>query len=195
MDRSLAGIMLLLGLPFIFAIILLIKLGSPGPAIFAQHRLGYKGQVFVCYKFRSMYWDQPGILEQYLLDNPGSTEKWDKYAKLKYDPRVTPLGRWLRRFSLDELPQLINVIKGDMSLVGPRPYLVTEKDRMGEYAETILSVLPGLSGLWQVKGRNEIDFACRLQMDAWYAKNRSQRLDLFIMLQTLPTIIYGRGAY
>jgi undecaprenyl-phosphate galactose phosphotransferase len=195
LDISLAGLALIFSMPILFIIALAIKIDSPGPVIFAQRRLGYKGRIFACYKFRTMYWQQTGILEKYLLENPARDEVWQNYAKLKDDPRVTEIGRWLRRFSLDELPQLINVIKGDMSLIGPRPYLVTEKERMGEYAEAILSVRPGLSGLWQVNGRNEIDFAHRLQIDAWYARNQSHRLNLSIILQTLPAVIKGRGAY
>lgn len=195
LDIYLAGLVLLIGLPFLFIIALAIKMDSPGPALFKQRRLGLGGEEFCCYKFRSMYWRQSGLLETYLLEHHARGEEWRKYAKLKDDPRITKIGRLLRRFSLDELPQLINVIKGEMRLIGPRPYLPSESGRMGEYAEVILSVRPGLSGPWQVSGRNEIDFAERLEIDAGYAKQHSPLTDLIILWRTLPAVLNGRGAY
>lgn len=154
-ETGLADLMLLLVLPLMLLIAFLIRIDSPGAAFFIQRRLGLNGREFVCFKFRTMYREPTGLLAEHLQDNPARGVEWHDYAKLRDDPRITRMGRLLRRLSLDELPQLINVLKGDMSFIGPRPYLITEKERLGQYGEAIMAVRPGLTGLWQVSGRNE----------------------------------------
>jgi len=181
-------------LPLMVLIAIAIKLYDRGPIIYVQERIGYKGQRFKMFKFRTMYIDADKHLES-LLKNPVLRKEWEKYRKLKQDPRVTPIGKFLRKFSLDELPQVFNVIKGDMSIVGPRPYLPEEEHLIGEYKDIILSVKPGITGKWQVEGRNEISFKERLEMDVWYVKNRSFWLDLKIILKTVKVMFTGKGAY
>ena len=159
-------------LPLLLVIAILVKLDSDGPALHIAKRIGKNGTLFSCYKFRTMYQNADEILQRYFKENPQYREEWETYAKLKSnDPRVTRVGRWLRKYSLDELPQLINVLKGEMSLVGPRPYLPREREKIGPYLSVISMTVPGITGLWQVSGRNEIAFNGRLQMDAWYVRN------------------------
>ncbi len=173
----------------------LITRESAGGVFFLHERLGKGGNRFLCYKFRTMYQNSDAILEDYLKTNPQAREEWEEYKKLRgYDPRVTKVGKWLRKWSLDELPQLINVVKGEMSLVGPRPYLPREWDAMDGYRETILSVLPGITGPWQVGGRNELSFHQRLEMDAEYVKNWSLKGDLMLLLKTPWVVVTRKGA-
>ena len=194
-DLIAAVFMLPLALPLMLFIVLLVKVDSPGPAIFADRRIGQRGREFNCYKFRTMHRQSDAILERHLQDNPQSQKEWEQYAKLKNnDPRVTRSGRWLRKSSLDELPQIINVLKGEMSLVGPRPYLPREISAMGPWADTIWLVYPGITGLWQVSGRNEIDFAGRLELDARYVRQQSLGLDISILIRTIPVLINQKGA-
>ncbi len=196
LDLTLAVAMLILLAPVLVAIFVAVRLASPGPALFAQPRVGREGRVFRAYKFRTMVVDAEARLAAYLRDNPAARTEYAVYKKLRHDPRVTPLGRILRRYSLDELPQLLNVIKGEMSLVGPRCYLPQELPEMGRArAATILSVLPGITGLWQVSGRNGTTFAERLEFDLQYVRSRSLRLDLAILLRTVGVVLRARGAY
>ena len=182
--------------PIIFIIAFCIKLDSKGPAFFNAERIGKKGETFTCYKFRSMHLDSQKILEEYLAENPAAKEEWDTYAKLRdYDPRVTKVGKWIRKYSLDELPQILNVIKGDMSLVGPRPYLPREKKDIGEYLSTITLTVPGVTGFWQTSGRNDVSFAGRVAMDTWYVRNWSIWLDLMYLFKTAKIVFTGKGAY
>jgi len=182
--------------PVMLVIAMAIRLDSSGSFLFIEKRLGRKGTNFNCLKFRTMFMDNEERLKKYLEDDPSAREEWEKYAKLKsFDPRVTRIGRFLRKHSLDELPQLLNVLKGEMRLIGPRPYLPEEMDKMGKYADTILEVKPGITGLWQVSGRNELTFEDRLQMDTWYVRNRSLRLNVTLFLKTFWAILDGRGAY
>ena len=182
--------------PIIFIIAFCIKLDSKGPAFFNAERIGKKGETFTCYKFRSMHLDSQKILEEYLAENPAAKEEWDTYAKLRdYDPRVTKVGKWIRKYSLDELPQILNVIKGDMSLVGPRPYLPREKEDIGEYLSTITLTVPGITGFWQTSGRNDVSFAGRVVMDTWYVRNWSIWLDLMYLFKTAKIVLTGKGAY
>ena len=182
--------------PIIFIIAFCIKLDSKGPAFFNAERIGKKGETFTCYKFRSMHLDSQKILEEYLAENPAAKEEWDTYAKLRdYDPRVTKVGKWIRKYSLDELPQILNVIKGDMSLVGPRPYLPREKEDIGEYLSTITLTVPGITGFWQTSGRNDVSFAGRVAMDTWYVRNWSIWLDLMYLFKTAKIVLTGKGAY
>ena len=185
-----------LSVPVMFGIAIAVKLSSPGPIFFVDRRLGKEGKQFNCLKFRTMFVNSDEILEEYLENNPSARKEWEEYAKLKSsDPRVTRIGRFLRRHSLDELPQLLNLLKGEMSLVGPRPYLPEELDKMGRYADIILNITPGITGLWQVSGRNELTFEDRLEMDAWYITNRSLGLDIMLFLKTFQVIVEGKSAY
>jgi len=192
-------LVIIVTLPIFFIIVLLIKLTDKGPILFKQIRPGLNGKPFTVYKFRTMYLNNEEILQEYLEKNPKAREEWEKYRKLKtYDPRVTPIGKILRKFSLDELPQFFNVLKGDMSVVGPRPYIEKEFDEYQipqEIRKKILSVKPGITGLWQVKKRNEATFEERIKMDLEYIENPSFLLDLKIILKTIWVMFTGKGAY
>ncbi len=182
--------------PVMLVIAVAIRLDSSGPSLFIEKRLGRKGINFNCLKLRTMFMNSDERLEKYLENNPPAREEWKRYAKLKsFDPRVTRMGRFLRKHSLDELPQLLNVLKGEMRLIGPRPYLPEEMDKMDKYADTILEITPGITGLWQVSGRNELTFEDRLQMDTWYVRNRRLRLNVTLFLKTFWAILDVRGAY
>jgi len=181
--------------PVICLIWIMLKLDSGGPAFFVQDRLGRKG-VFKCIKFRTMHQDSDKLLADHLQANPAASEEWEKYKKLRdYDPRVTKIGKWLRNTSLDELPQLFNVLKGDMSLVGPRPYMPSESKDIGDSIETILLINPGITGLWQVSGRNGLSFQHRIELDKWYILNWSLWFDIVILCKTLGVVIKRQGAY
>uniref|UniRef100_A0A7V3UZN2 Undecaprenyl-phosphate galactose phosphotransferase WbaP n=1 Tax=candidate division WOR-3 bacterium TaxID=2052148 RepID=A0A7V3UZN2_UNCW3 len=182
-------------LPLFAVLALLVKISSPGPVFFRQPRIGKNGRVFTCLKFRTMYQDAEARLQEILRSNPAVRAEWERFARITADPRVTPIGRLLRRFSLDELPQLLNVIKGDMALVGPRPYLLSELERVGEYIKTIVRVRPGLTGLWQVSGRAELPFQERMILDEYYIRNWSLWLDFSILVRTIKAVLTGRGAY
>lgn len=186
----------LLALPPVILISMAIKLDSPGPVFYVSERIGQGGRLFPCYKFRTMYLNSDTILEQFLKENPQGRQEWQQFKKLiTFDPRVTRVGRILRRFSLDELPQLINVLRGEMTLVGPRPYLPREKEEMKSYSYDILVGKPGLTGLWQVSGRNRISFNNRLKLDSWYMKNWSLWLDLILLFKTARVVLRRDGAY
>lgn len=178
--------------PVLCIIALMIKKEDPrGDVLFKQERLGKDGKVFTCYKFRSMYSDQ-SFMEEWLKNNPKEKAYYDIYHKYINDPRVTKIGNILRKTSLDELPQLINVLKGEMSLVGPRPYMVTEKEDIGQKSHLVLAVKPGITGIWQVSGRSDVDFDSRVDMDIWYMKNWSLWNDIVILLKTIGAVL-GRG--
>lgn len=182
--------------PVLLLVSILIKLDSAGSVFHIAKRLGKDGKPFFCYKFRTMCVNCDDMLEDYFEKNPAAKADWEKYAKLKtVDPRITKLGAILRKYSLDELPQIINVIKGDMSLVGPRPYLLREKEKMGYYFDTIIDTVPGITGLWQVSGRNDIDFEGRLQMDVWYVRNWSLWIDIMLLFKTIKVVLLRKGAY
>lgn len=183
-------------IPILALISLCIKFDSKGSIFFNAQRIGKKGKTFTCYKFRSMHRNSQRILEEYLARYPEAKREWNTFAKLRdYDPRVTRIGRWIRKYSLDELPQILNVIKGDMSLVGPRPYLPREKEDIGEYLSTITLTVPGITGFWQTSGRNDVSFAGRVAMDTWYVRNWSIWLDLMYLFKTAKIVFTGKGAY
>ncbi|WP_245692444.1 undecaprenyl-phosphate galactose phosphotransferase WbaP [Sporomusa acidovorans] len=194
---------LLIGIPILITIVpvliilsIIVKIDSPGPVLHIAKRLGKNGQEFLCYKFRTMYENSDDILLKYFAHNSIAEEEWNNFAKLKgYDPRVTHMGKWLRKFSLDELPQIFNVLKGEMSLVGPRPYLPREKEKMGYFLPAILQTVPGITGLWQISGRNEIDFNGRLRMDEWYVRNWSMWHDIVMLIKTIKVVVTRKGAY
>ncbi|SCM83617.1 Undecaprenyl-phosphate galactose phosphotransferase [uncultured Sporomusa sp.] len=182
-------------IPLLFVIALLIYFDSPGSVIFSHKRIGKNGVPFDCYKFRTMVCNAQEVLAAYLADNAAAKEEWERDFKLKNDPRVTRIGKFLRKTSLDELPQLINVLRGEMSLVGPRPIVKDEIDKYGEYIHDYYLVRPGLTGLWQVSGRNDIDYDSRVQMDSWYVRNWSVSLDIVMLLKTVKVVIKRDGAY
>jgi len=187
-------LLLLLALPML-AVSALIRLDSRGRAVFRQRRVGQRGVFFDCYKFRTMYEDAEARLKQILAEDPGAREEFDRYWKLKNDPRVTRVGRFLRKTSLDELPQLLNVLKGQMSIVGARPYIPEELSMMGDSHQTILLTRPGITGLWQVSGRSNNDYELRIALDAWYVQNWNLWLDIVILFKTLAVVVKAQGAY
>ncbi|GEM87301.1 undecaprenyl-phosphate galactose phosphotransferase WbaP [Meiothermus granaticius] len=174
---------------------LLVRLDSAGPVIFAHQRIGWKGSRFYALKFRSMIPNADQALREYLLQHPELQEEWEQNQKLRNDPRITRIGRFLRRTSLDELPQLWNVLKGEMSLVGPRPIVNEEVSRYGSSFSLYLKVRPGLTGLWQISGRNDTTYAERVAMDTYYVRNWSPWLDLYILARTVGVVLFGKGAY
>lgn len=188
-----------LGLTVVFSPVIVasvVALGlSRGPIIFKQTRLGHGGREFAVYKFRTMVPNATEVLQELLDRDPVIREQWQRDFKLKDDPRITSIGRFLRKTSLDELPQLWNIIKGDMSLVGPRPIEPFEIARYGRYAKHYYSQRPGLTGLWQVSGRSDTTYERRVALDAFYAKNRSLGLNLKIILKTVRVVVKGNGAY
>ena len=195
LDLALIILALPLLVPIFGVIALMMKLKEPTGRIFFSHqRMGFGGKPFGCLKFRSMKENGDEILAQYLKQNPQEVEYFEKYHKYEHDPRITKLGDFLRRSSLDELPQLINVLKGEMSIVGPRPCAQYERKDMGEYADLILAVKPGITGLWQVSGRSDVDFATRAGMDAWYMKNWSIWNDIVIIIKTFKVVLVREGA-
>ncbi|MGH7493171.1 MAG: undecaprenyl-phosphate galactose phosphotransferase WbaP [bacterium] len=182
-------------LPLMAVIALLIKCSSPGPIIFRQERIGFKGRRFQAHKFRTMVANADQVLERYLTTNPKMLAEWEKGHKLKNDPRVTSVGRWLRKLSLDELPQLWNVLCGEMSLVGPRPIVKEEIIKYGESYGLYAKVAPGLTGLWQISGRNNTSYATRVRLDSYYVRNWSPCLDFYILARTFRVVLNGEGAY
>ena len=189
---TLGGLVLL---PFLLLTALIVKISSPGPVLYGHKRLGYNGKYFRAYKFRSMVKDADKKLESILEADPRLKEEWEASHKLKVDPRVTPIGRLLRRTSFDEFPQLINILKGEMSLVGPRPVTDPEIEKYGENARRVLTVKPGLTGLWQVSGRSDTDYAERVSYDLYYIQSWSVWLDIWILYRTPGAILKGKGAY
>jgi undecaprenyl-phosphate galactose phosphotransferase len=184
-------------LPIMAIVALAIKLNSPGTIIFSHNRLGKGGREFKCHKFRTMATNAEQVLQSLLASNPALREEWEKDFKLRDDPRITRVGKFLRATSLDELPQIFNVIKGEMSLVGPRPrplYELEAPDPTNNF-KTGIDVLPGITGLWQVSGRSDLDFQKRLRLEAWYVRNWSLWLDISILFQTIPAVVIRNGAY
>jgi len=182
-------------LPLIAAIALLIRISSPGPVIYRQERIGRGGRRFRAWKFRTMVADADKRLEWYLARNPNMRKEWEMNHKLRNDPRVTRIGHWLRKTSLDELPQLWNVLLGEMSLVGPRPIVKAEINKYGESFDLYTRVLPGITGLWQISGRNNTTYAERVHLDSYYVRNWSPWLDTYILARTVKVVLRGEGAY
>jgi exopolysaccharide biosynthesis polyprenyl glycosylphosphotransferase len=188
------AVLLVLLSPLFVVVTAFVKLTSPGPVFFLQQRLGKEGKRFHLYKFRTMRADA----EEILCSTP---YLYEKYVANNYklpeseDPRITPVGRFLRKTSLDELPQLLNVLKGDMSLVGPRPIVPPEVEKYGDYAPLFLSVKPGLTGTWQVNGRSKVDYPLRVEMDLEYIRDQSLKTDVAILLKTLPAVLRQKGAH
>lgn len=175
--------------------IFLIKRDSKGEVLFKQKRLGIKGCRFSCYKYRTMYENGDEILKKYLSENPDEVEYYSIYHKYKKDPRITKVGKFLRATSLDEFPQFFNVLRGDMNLIGPRPYMINEKEKMGKHnQDVILELKPGITGLWQVSGRNNLTFIERVELDKWYIYNWSLWMDFVIFMKTINVVLSKIGA-
>lgn len=187
---------LLLGAPIFLLIGLIVRLTSRGQVIYSHKRVGRGGKLFKCYKFRSMYADADEKLQELLASDSELRAEWEQTRKLKKDPRITPFGRFLRKTSLDELPQFWNVLRGDLSVVGPRPVLESEIEQyFGPKAHKILSIRPGLTGLWQTCGRSDTSYEDRIRLDESYVNKRSLALDLKLVAKTVPIILLARGAY
>ena len=194
-DITLASAMLLLFLPLMLFIALLIATGDRGPVFYGHERIVYNGRLFRCLKFLSIAAESAILLDTYLASNPAARREWTETQKLRNDPRVTALGRFLRSTSLDELPQLINVIRGDMSLVGPRPIVQAEVPRYADRIQAYLSTRPGITGLWQVSGRSDVDYARRVEFDVNYVRNWSLGGDLAILGRTVWVVFTRAGSY
>ena len=189
MDVAVALISIVLLAPLLLVVALLIRIFLGPKILFSHHRVGFEGKNFACYKFRTMAVDADQILERHLASDPRAAEEWEKTRKLRKDPRVTCLGNVLRKSSLDELPQLWNVLRGDMSLVGPRPIVRDELDRYGSYRREYLKSRPGLTGIWQTSGRSRVDYCRRVALDRYYVRRWSLWLDLLLLLKTVPAAV------
>ncbi len=197
-------LVLVLCSPVYFIISLIVKLSSKGPIFFISERLGRGGKIIKCIKFRTMYYNASDKLHDILHRNIALKKEWEKYQKLKEDPRITPIGKFLRKTSLDELPQFFNVIKGDLSIVGPRPFVligpketfhIEIKKYLGSKTAKILSIRPGITGLWQISGRSEITIKERLEIEEKYIDRQSFLMDLLLIFKTIPKIFFPKGAY
>jgi len=190
---SLAALVFLM--PLILVLAALIRLQDGGPAVFSQRRIGQGGRLFNCLKLRSMTVDADRRLEILLASDEAARSEWELTQKLRKDPRITPLGLFLRRSSLDEIPQLINVLRGEMSLVGPRPIVQRERSRYGRRFAAYCRVPPGITGLWQVSGRSDTLYRRRVAMDVLYSRKKSLTMDLWILVRTIPAVLTRSGSY
>ncbi len=188
---------LLFAFPIFLILALLVKLSSAGPVFYIQERVGRDYRRFGCIKFRTMYSEADDLLENLLASSTSMRIEYERDFKLKKDPRITPLGLFLRRSSLDELPQFINILRGEMSVVGPRPIVAKEIERYGASMDSVASVRPGLTGLWQVSGRNNLSYKRRVELDLIYAKHRTFLLDIKVIIRTFGVLFLpmDRGAY
>lgn len=187
---------LFLLMPLFFMIALAIRFTSRGKSVYSHQRVGRGGKSFRCYKFRTMYIDADTRLKEILAHQPAMREEWEKNHKLKNDPRVTLVGAFLRKTSLDELPQFWNVLMGDLSIVGPRPVVQAEiKKFYGAKAVHVLSIRPGITGLWQVSGRSNTSYETRIKLDEEYIATQSMWLDFKLILKTIPSVLFRKGAY
>ncbi|UVC19137.1 sugar transferase [Mesorhizobium onobrychidis] len=189
LDLMVASTALILAGPILVLIPLLIKVTTGGPVLFVHRRIGFNGKVFDCYKFRTMVPNAEEVLERHLNSNPQAAQEWAANQKLKCDPRILFLGKMLRKSSLDELPQLFNILRGDMSCVGPRPVVADELQRYGAASHEYLKTRPGLTGLWQINGRNMTEYSHRVLLDTQYVRTWSLRRDLSILMRTIPAIM------
>ncbi|OIQ68347.1 UDP-glucose:undecaprenyl-phosphate glucose-1-phosphate transferase [mine drainage metagenome] len=195
MDVALSALALVFLAPLMIAVAIAIKLQDGGPVFFGHTRVGFLGQSFKCWKFRSMVTDAEARLAAVLATDPEARREWDADHKLRKDPRITILGRFLRASSLDELPQLFNILVGEMSLVGPRPIVAAEISKYGRWFPRYTAVKPGLTGLWQVSGRNDVTYRERVALDILYVRRSNFRLYLFILLMTVPAVLTRSGSY
>lgn len=193
-DIVIASSAIIFLLPVLLPIALFIRLSDGGPALFKHKRIGRNGEAFECFKFRSMVTDSQARLDRLLATDEAARAEWKATQKLSNDPRITALGSFLRKSSLDELPQLLNVLRGEMSIVGPRPITTSEIERYGDDFDKYVSVRPGLTGLWQVSGRSGTTYARRVALDVEYVRNGSYSRDWKIMLMTVPAVLMSDGA-
>lgn len=182
-------------IPLIILLSILVKFSSPGPVFFGHKRIGKNGKTITTWKFRSMVNNADEVLQEILQKNPDMQKQWEEQQKIDNDPRVTAIGKFLRKTSLDELPQLLNILLGQMSFVGPRPIVEAEKIKYGKKFNYIFSVTPGLSGMWQISGRSDVTYNERIILDQFYIQNWSIWLDIWIILQTAVVVLRGKGAY
>jgi len=181
--------------PLLLLVAAMVYLVDPGPILFGHRRLGKDGQSFRCWKFRSMVVDADERLRKLLAEDPQARAEWEQDHKLRNDPRITRIGHFLRKSSLDELPQFFNVLMGEMSLVGPRPIVKDEVSKYGRYFAEYCRVRPGITGLWQISGRNDVSYRRRVAIDVTYVRSKSLALDLGILFLTVPSVIARRGSY
>jgi exopolysaccharide production protein ExoY len=194
LDVVIATLALIALSPLFVFVAILLRLTDPGPIFYGHKRVGLGGKSFRCLKFRTMCTDAEDVLQRLLASDPAVAEEWNATRKLRHDPRISRVGRVLRAYSVDELPQLINVIRGDMSLVGPRPVVTSELTRYGNAAVHYLSARPGITGLWQVSGRSDTTYRARVSLDAHYVTGWSLAGDIAILLKTIPAVIGARGS-
>lgn len=194
-DFVLASAVLIFALPLMALIALIIKMSDGGPVLYGHRRAGRDGKEFVCLKLRTMRVDAAERLADLLERDPLAAAEWAQFRKLRNDPRVTPIGRLLRKSSLDELPQLFNILAGDMSVIGPRPVTVEETKFYGDDSIYYSAVRPGVLGLWQVKGRNELSYEQRIDYDVEYVRDWSLWMDFKILFLAIPVVLFGKGAY
>ncbi|MDE1157505.1 MAG: sugar transferase [Neorhizobium sp.] len=194
-DVTAAACALVIFSPIFLMIMALVKYTDKGPAFYGHTRIGHNGRTFKCLKFRTMAVNGDELLRKHLRNNPQATDEWRQTRKLKDDPRVTAVGRVLRKLSLDELPQLINIIRGDMSVVGPRPVVDEELQVYDQSAIFYLQTRPGLTGLWQISGRNDVSYETRIAFDTHYVQNWSMVRDIAIIMKTIPAVCFARGSY
>lgn len=193
-DFTMALILTLLLIPLLLVIATLVSGADGGPAFFRQARIGKGGKLFNCWKFRTMVCDAERAFTEFIEKNPAAAKEWQENRKLSVDPRITPVGLFLRKTSLDELPQLFNIMLGDMSFVGPRPIVVDEIPRYGEAFSHCFSVHPGLTGLWQVSGRSDCNYATRVALDSRYVSEWRLLLDVQILVRTIPAVLFQEGS-
>ncbi len=194
-DFILAIILFVLLIPIILIIILILKIFTRDSVFFKHKRIGEKGKGFILFKFRTMKENRENILKEHFVKKPQALLEWKSNHKLKNDPRITKIGFFLRELSFDEIPQIYNIIKGDMSFVGPRPIVEKEIEKYGVHFNDYKKCKPGLTGLWQVSGRNNTTYKERVNFDMFYIKNKSFLLDVKILFKTIPTVLSRRGAY
>jgi exopolysaccharide production protein ExoY len=194
-DIGLSALAIILLSPLLIGLALAIRFSDGGPALFGQTRIGCQGKEFRIWKFRSMVPNAGALLRDHLERNPEAEVEWQTTRKLKFDPRITPLGRILRKYSIDELPQIFNILTGDMSFVGPRPIDKSECSRYGHSLRHYLRCRPGLTGMWQVSGRSDTSYNRRVALDRYYATHSTLLLDMRLILKTVPVAIVGCGSY
>jgi len=194
-DLVMTTVLIILFSPILILLYIVVFVATKGKPVFKHERIGKGGKPFGVYKFRTMYPNADTLLKELLESDVSIREEWEKEFKLKNDPRITKVGQFLRKTSLDELPQLINVIKGEMSLVGPRPIVQDEIRKYGTYFNYFKAVRPGITGLWQISGRNDVDYEERVQLDTWYVRNWSIEQDLIILIKTIVTVLLKKGSY
>ncbi len=194
-DVLAAAAALIVMAPLFILVAILVKLSDGGSVFYGHERIGRGGRMFYCLKFRTMVPNGDEVLSAYLKANPAARQEWNETRKLKHDPRITRVGLVLRKLSIDELPQIVNILLGDMSVVGPRPVVLDELDRYGAFAGCYLRSRPGLTGLWQVSGRNNVSYDARVDFDRQYVEQWSLAQDIRIILWTVPAVCLARGTY